>query len=136
MKQFGVEGFFGYLKYCMKKMPKCLCSEDEKPTTTFSGDLLYQNGWLDRYVFCMEMERHGAGAGVHMRARARLMLKDCVCGNVQQAIVLQPRQSGIPSPWRWIADLVSVQHRRGHGKERYLLACLVCLRFYHPKTIT
>ena len=106
MKQFGVEGFFGYLKYCMKKMPKCMCTEDEKPTTTFTGDLLYQNGWRERYVFCMERERHGVGAGVHMRARVRLMLKDYVCGHVQQARVLQPRQSGSRCPCRWSADLV------------------------------
>ena len=48
MSQFGIQGFYGYLQYCMKKLPKCMCTENDKVTTNYTGDLVTRNGWLNR----------------------------------------------------------------------------------------
>jgi hypothetical protein len=78
MTQFGIEGFFGFVKYCMKMKPKCMCTEDEKPTTNFTGKLLYQNGWLQRCVHwsdgCPNSPpglRRGASTGFSCGGKAR-----------------------------------------------------------------
>jgi len=58
MRQFGIEGFYGYLKYCMKKMPRCKCSDDDVLTTGLTGDSAIKlNGWKDSKAECCSPDK-------------------------------------------------------------------------------
>lgn len=89
MTQFGNEGFFGFVKYCMKMKPKCMCTEDEKPTTNYTGKLLYKNGWLQRCV-------HGSDGFPNSPSELRRGASTCFsCGGKARAADLSDSAGGV-----------------------------------------
>lgn len=53
MSQFGVEGFYGYLKYCMKHKPRCRCAKTDALQTNYTGDNAKTlNGWTKSKPEC------------------------------------------------------------------------------------
>jgi hypothetical protein len=53
MRQFGVEGFFGYVKYCIKNKPRCKCAATDEIQTNFTGEIAKTlNGWTNSKPEC------------------------------------------------------------------------------------